>query len=94
VLFDSSYFDTNAMKKLACLLIILSISGCATIPPEITKSHSKELEIIETLKMSHLAMVDSFIDQKILVFENFFFSKYGPVYHANWMVSFKEINNR
>lgn len=76
------------------ILVILLISGCATIPPEITKAHSKELEIIEALKVSHLAMVDSFIDQKILVFENFFFSKYGPVFRANWMASFKEINNR
>jgi hypothetical protein len=82
------------MKKLMIIFVILLISGCATIPPEITKAHSKELEIIEALKVSHLAMVDSFIDQKILVFENFFFSKYGPVFRANWMASFKEINNR
>lgn len=82
------------MKKLVVLLIILGLSGCATIPPEITKAHSKELEIIQTLETSHLAMVDSFIDQKIVVFENFFFSKYGPVYRKNWIASFKEINNR
>ncbi len=57
------------MKKPVVLLIILGLSGCATIPLEITKAHSKELEIIQTLETSHLAMVDSFIDQKIVVFE-------------------------
>ena len=55
------------MKKLVVLFIILGLSGCATIPPEITKAHSKELEIIQTLEVSHLAMVDSFIDQKIVL---------------------------
>ncbi|WP_452226822.1 hypothetical protein [Lacinutrix cladophorae] len=82
------------MKKLLFLFLIITIISCVTIPPEITKSHSKELEIIEALKVSHLAMVDSYVEQKILAFENFFFNEYGPVFRSNWIDSFKEINGR
>ncbi len=82
------------MKKLLLITVIISIYSCATIPPEITKTHSKELEIIEALKTSHLAMVDAYIDQKILVFENFFFTEYGLLYRKNWIDSFKELNGR
>jgi len=83
------------MKKIFfSLFIVISTVGCISIPPEITKTHSKELEIIEALKVSHLAMVDSYVDQKILVFEAFFFNEYGLVYRSNWIESFNEVTGR
>ncbi len=83
------------MRKIIFSLFILAVtSSCVSIPPEITKVHLKELEIIESLKVSHLAMVDAYVDQKILVFESFFFNEYGLVYRTNWMASFKELNGR
>ncbi|WP_308991123.1 hypothetical protein QLS71_002415 [Mariniflexile litorale] len=83
------------MKKIIIsFFIVVATVSCISIPPEIIKTHSKELEIIEALKASHLAMVDSYVDQKILVFETFFFNEYGLVYRNNWVGSFKELNGR
>ncbi|SNR35184.1 hypothetical protein [Lutibacter flavus] len=81
--------------KLLFLAFLLPLFyNCAAVPPEVIKTHQKEFEIIENLQSSHLAMVDAFVDQKILVFENFFFNEYGPVYRSNWIDAFKEYNER
>jgi len=76
------------------LMFMVMVSGCASVPPQVAKTHQKELEIIESLQSSHLAMVDAYVDQKLQNFENFFFNKYGPVYLNHWIESFKTINNR
>ena len=82
------------MLTAASLIIGIIISGCVSVPPEVDRAHRKELEIIESLKSSHLAMVDAYVDQKLLTFENFFFNNYGPVYLNHWVESFKTIKNR
>lgn len=81
---------------LCCLLLIIItlLVGCPSVPPQVALVHQKELEIIEALKASHLAMVDSYIDQKILVFEDFFFKEYGPSYLRNWQTSFQKVTGR
>jgi len=85
----------NYYIKLFFLASFLTLFfSCATVPPEVIKTQQKEFEIIENLQSSHLAMVDAFVDQKILVFENFFFNEYGPVYRTNWIGAFKEYNDR
>lgn len=64
--------------------------GCASVPPQISQTHQKEREIIISLQQSHMNMVDAYVDQKILVFDSFFFDEYGPEYLKNWRESFKE----
>ena len=78
----------------ASLLFGIIVSGCVSVPPEVDRTHRKELEIIESLQSSHLAMVDAYVDQKLLTFENYFFNNYGPVYLNHWIESFKTIKNR
>lgn len=78
----------------ASLVCLTSLSGCASVPPQVDKTHQKELEIIESLRKSHIEMVDSYVDQKLQNFEHFFFHEYGPVYLKNWKESFKALQNR
>ncbi|MBI3014427.1 MAG: hypothetical protein HYY65_05060 [Candidatus Tectomicrobia bacterium] len=77
------------------LALALSLSsGCASVPPQIAQTHKKELEIINSLQQSHTAMVDAYVDQKISVFESFFFKNYGPAYLKHWRVAFKAAYGR
>jgi hypothetical protein len=75
-----------------CILVIAA--GCNSVPPQVAKTHQKELEILQSLEKSHLAMVNSFIDQKIQNFENMFFNKYGPVFLENWVNNFQTLYGR
>jgi len=86
--------NKNYIKLLFLVPFLTFFFSCATIPPEVIKTQQKELEIIRNLQSSHLAMVDAYVDQKILVFENFFFNEYGPVYRKNWIELFQEFNDR
>lgn len=86
----------NIKQNLAVLFIssLLLIGGCASVPPEVAQAHQKELEIIEALKTSHLAMVDAYIDQKLISLEVFYFDTYGPAYLKNWKSGFKQEKDR
>lgn len=75
-------------------IVVLFLNACASVPPQVAKLHQKEFEIITSLQQSHIAMVDAYVDQKILVFESFFFDKYGPRYLKNWREDFKEVYGR
>lgn len=76
------------------LILLILIFGCASVPPQIAQIHQKELEIIQSLQKSHLAMVNAYVDQKISIFEAFYFDCYGPVYLKNWKRIFKEVNRK
>jgi hypothetical protein len=86
----------NIKPKFIVLVLsaFLLMSGCASVPPEVVQAHQIELEIIESLKTSHLAMVDAYIDQKLTALESFFFDTYGPAYLKNWKSSFKQLSSR
>ncbi len=71
------------------IVLILSI-GCASVPPQIAQTHQKELEIINSLQQSHLAVIEAYVDQKISSFESFFFKTYGPAYLKHWKKEFKK----
>ncbi len=75
-------------------LILSTIIGCASIPPEIAQAHQKELDIIQSLQKSHLAMVDSFINERLDFFDEFYFNRYGPALMKNWKEEFKNQNGR
>ena len=62
--------------------------------PELTLAHEKEMEIIQSLRTAHLAMVDAFVDQKIAVFDDFFFDEYSQAFQRNWIESFSEVMGR
>jgi hypothetical protein len=79
---------------LTLLMYSVMLFGCASIPPQVFKTHEKELEIIESLQSSHMAMIDAYVDQKLQNFESFFFKEYGPVYLSYWIESFKTLKNR
>lgn len=76
------------------VVYMLLAASCASVPPQVAKTHQKELEIIESLQSSHLAMVDAYVDQKLQNFEHFFFFEYGPVYFNHWIKVFKDLHNR
>jgi len=56
--------------------------------------HDKEAQLLAQLKQTHLAMVDAYVDKKILIFEDFFFNQYGPKFRKNWEAKFKEKHGR
>lgn len=89
-------FLQTAYSKIGVVVLSFSIAlfGCVKVPPQVAKTHQKELEIIESLKSSHMAMVDAYIDKKLQNFEQFFFNEYGPVFLKNWTELFNTINNR
>ena len=78
----------------ASLVCLFSLSGCVSVPPQVIKTHQKELEIIEALRKSHIEMVDAYVDEKLQNFEKFFFDDYGPVYLKHWQKSFKTTYSR
>lgn len=82
------------MKKLMIVLVGLMFAGCASVPPQVAQTHQKELEIIQELQKTHLAMVDVYVDQKQAEFETFYFQEYGPAYYKNWLESFAQKNGR
>jgi hypothetical protein len=85
------YFKIAMPTLLMCSVMLY---GCTSVPSQVTKTHQKELEIIESLQSTHLAMVDAYVDQKLQNFESFFFKEYGPAYFSHWIESFKTLNNR
>lgn len=82
------------ITTLTLLMYSVMLNGCASVPPQVFKTHQKELEIIESLQSSHVAMVDAYVDQKLQNFESFFFKEYGPAYLSHWIKTFKSIKNR
>ena len=93
----SSFFcSTSAVRFLvaAFLISLFSLYGCVSVPPQVAKVHQKELDIIQNLRQSHIGLVDSYVDEKLLNFEEFFFNDYGPAYLKNWQKAFKTTYNR
>ncbi|MCZ7556152.1 MAG: hypothetical protein M5R41_07115 [Bacteroidia bacterium] len=86
--------STQAKFGVALLVLLVATVGCVSVPPEVARTHQKQAEIIKSLENSHLAMVNSFIDQKLQNFEHFFFHEYGPVFLSNWINAFEELNGR
>lgn len=84
----------RTVAALCVLFVLAAACGCVSVPPQVAKTHQKELEILQSLEKTHLAMVDSFIDQKLHEFEHFFFHKYGPVFFNNWVAAFQKLNGR
>jgi methionine aminopeptidase len=83
------------MKNLGALaLSIWFAAGCASVPPEVAQVHLKEGEIIEALAVSHSAMIDAYVEQRVSVFEKFYFDEYGPAFLTNWQARFKEQTGR
>ena len=83
------YIRLTSRLSFVILTLSLFMSGCASIPPEVSQVHQKELEIIESLRSSHLALVDSYVDMQIEEFDTFFFLKYAPVFAKNWKAAAK-----
>jgi hypothetical protein len=82
------------MKKVLIIPLWLIMAGCVSVPPQVVQTHQKELEIIQELQKSHLALAEAYMDQKLAEFEAFYFQEYGPAYRENWMASFKESRGR
>lgn len=81
-------------KMIIGAICMVLFTSCASVPPQIAKTHQKELEIIQSLRSTHIAMVDAYVDQKLENFEHFFFHKYGPVFLNHWMGGFETLYNR
>jgi hypothetical protein len=92
---QSNFLRINkSLKRLQAFILVLLVTGCVSVPPQIAQTHQKELEVLQALRESHLSMIDSFVNQKKSNFENFFFNTYGPVFIDNWMQSFQEFRGR
>src|SRR5690349_1525990 len=75
-------------------LVSLFLAGCVSAPHEVVKLHDKEGQIMQELQRTHLAMIDAYVDEKVKMFEDFYFKQYGPVYRRNWESNFQKINGR
>ncbi len=86
----------RAQHRVLLVLVLgaLVLPGCASVPPQVAQTHQKEEEILLSLRSSHLAMVDAYVEQKLANFEHFFFNEYGPPYVEHWKASFRTLNNR
>jgi hypothetical protein len=58
------FSSTSTARFLAAafLICLFSLYSCVSVPPQVAKTHQKELEIIKSLRASHMAMVDSFVN--------------------------------
>jgi hypothetical protein len=72
----------------------LALGGCTTIPHEVIRLHEKEAEIVSELQRTHLALVDSYVDQRLSQFEAFYFTQYGPKFFDNWKAGFARTYER
>jgi hypothetical protein len=72
----------------------LALAGCVQVPPEVIKLHEKEAEITRELKRTHLALVDSYVNERLLALEKFYFGTYGPAYLKTWKQEFKRQKGR
>jgi len=78
-----------------CALVLsLLQSGCISTPHEVVLLHEKEAEVLQELRRTHLAMIDSYIDQKMEAFDQFYFNQYGPAFRKNWEKSFQQKSGR
>ncbi len=75
-------------------LLCLGLFGCVNVPSEVVQLHAKESTIANELQRTHLALIDGYIDQRLLDFEKFYFATYGPKYVTNWKATFKERRGR
>jgi hypothetical protein len=80
--------------RLAVSMMLLILSGCASTPPEVVTLHSKQTTLMQDLRRTHLAMIDAYVDQRLDVFEKFYFEEYGPAYRKNWEAAFKRKTGR
>lgn len=87
-------YRVRPLFRIALLSAPGLVGACVTVPPEVARTQTMELQIVESLQSSHIAMVDAFIDAKLANFETFVFDEYGPVYRANWMEGFAAAYNR
>ncbi len=69
-------------------------SGCISTPHEVVLLHEKEADLLRELRRTHLAMVDSYIDQKVESFEQFYFNTYGLAFRKNWEKHFQQKTGR
>lgn len=76
-------------RTLLASLVFVSLAGCLSVPPEVVRLHLKEQEIINDLRVLHLALADAYMEKKLEEFERFFFHEYGPVFRENWLEAFK-----
>lgn len=84
----------NTGRWAVVMLWLVAAIGCTSVPPQVAQLHLKEGEILHNLETAHLAMIDSFVDQKLIVFEDFFFKKYGPAFRENWITIFETEQDR
>lgn len=94
ILIVTARIRVRPFRRSTYAVALLLYTACASVPPQVAKLQQKELEIIVSLRQSHLAMVDAYVDQKVLVFESWFFQVYGPVFIDDWRAKFRELNGR
>ena len=75
-------------------VIFISLAGCLSVPPEVVRLHQQEQQIIQNLRVSHLALADAYMDKRLEEFECFFFHEYGPVFFEKWSENFKAKKGR
>ena len=80
--------------RISIAVAMVVLSGCTSVPPQVVQVQLQEKAIIESLRTSHLALVDVYMAKKFEEFENFFFTKYGPHYHDEWMKAFRKKEGR
>ncbi len=86
--------STLRQRRISILAAILVLSGCTSVPPQVIQVQLQEKAIIESLRTSHLALADVYMETKFEQFEKFFFSKYGPHFRDEWEKKFLQKKGR
>lgn len=80
--------------QISIVVAIVALSGCTSVPPQVIQVQLQEKTIIESLRKSHLALVDVYMEKKLEDFEDFFFSEHSSRFRENWMKGFLQEKGR
>ena len=80
------------MKSLRRTMLVgglLLSAGCSTnAPPEVLFLHTREQELTDRIRISHLALVDRYYEARVELFDQFYIEEYLPSYFENWKESY------
>ncbi len=94
--FNAHAFINPMMFRISYWISLAAVflAGCVSAPHEVVKLHDREGQIMQELQRTHLVMIDAYVDEKVKIFEDFYFKQYGPVYRRNWESSFQKLSGR
>lgn len=79
----------KSLRRTMLVGALLLSAGCSiNAPPEVLILHTREQELINRIRMSHLALVDTYYEARVELFDQFYIEKYLPAYFEDWKESY------